>query len=239
VINRIRRFQIQDSGRLYQKVAVDIAQRIHAGEFAVGERMPTERALAEILEVSRPTVREALIALEIEGLIEIRSGSGSYVRNAPEAEIDLETLFDVGHSPTEIIGTRLIIEPQMAAIAAEQATEEHIDEMRRALAAGWQDFETHAERSASFANDADGKFHGAIAAASGNNLNKTIVRHLWKGLRSPLNDTLERKVDLEQHAELPLLDHESILRAIEGRNPDGARNAMERHLKRYQKLLGI
>ncbi len=232
-------FQIQDTSRLYQKVAADIAKRIHAGEFELDKRLPTERALAELLEVSRPTVREALIALEIQGLIEIRGGSGSYVRNAPESAIDLETLFDVGHSPTEIIGTRLIIEPEMASIAAEHATEAQIDVMREALKAGWQDFESHAERSVSFANDADGMFHGAIAAATGNNLNKAIVRHLWKGLRSPLNDTMERKVDLEQHAELPLLDHESILRAIEGRNPDGARNAMERHLKRYQKLLGI
>ena len=232
-------FQIQDTSRLYQKVAADIAKRIHAGEFELDKRLPTERTLAELLEVSRPTVREALIALEIQGLIEIRGGSGSYVRNAPESAIDLETLFDVGHSPTEIIGTRLIIEPEMASIAAEHATETQIDVMREALKAGWQDFESHAERSVSFANDADGMFHGAIAAATGNNLNKAIVRHLWKGLRSPLNDTMERKVDLEQHAELPLLDHESILRAIEGRNPDGARNAMERHLKRYQKLLGI
>lgn len=232
-------FHIQGNIRLYQKVAADIARRIHTGEFKLDKRLPTERALAELLEVSRPTVREALLALEIQGLIEIRGGSGSYIRNQPESAIDLETLFDVGHSPTEIIGTRLIIEPQMAAIAAEHATEEHIDVMREALAAGWDNFETRAERSVSFASDADGKFHGAIAAASGNNLNKTIVRHLWKGLRSPLNDTMERKVDLEQHAELPLLDHESILRAIEGRNPEGARNAMERHLKRYQKLLGI
>ena len=232
-------FQIQGNIRLYQKVAADIATRIHAGEFKLDKRLPTERALAELLEVSRPTVREALLALEIQGLIEIRGGSGSYVRNAPQSAIDIETLFDVGHSPTEIIDTRLLIEPRLAFIAAERATEQHIEAMREALKAGWQDYETQAKRSASFANDADGMFHGAITAVSENNLNKAIIRHLWKGLRSPLIKLMEHKADLEQHAELSLLDHESILRAIEGSNPEGAFSAMERHLKRYQKLLRI
>jgi len=229
---------IGNSERLYQKVAAQIAQKITSGDFPVETRLPTERKLAESLMVSRPTVREAMIALEIVGLIDIKGGSGSYVREVPQTAMDVEALFDVGHSPSEIIGTRLILEVDLAGQAALNATDADIEAMRDAVKVGWQDFETQIKRMESFANDADGKFHRAIASCSKNNLNTAIVRFLWKGLRSPLIRAMEDKAHFEQYAELPLLDHETILRAIENRDEDGAKNAMHRHLVRYQKLLG-
>ncbi len=229
----------QDSDRLYQKVAAQIAQRIHDGEFPVDSKLPTERKLAESLEVSRPTVREALIALEIQGLVEIKGGSGSYIRSTPQSAYDLELLFDMGHSAREIIDTRLVFEVELAGIAALQAQEADLELMREAVKLGWQDFETKIVRSDSFANDADGQFHRAIAGCSKNALNTAIARFLWKGLRSPLMRAMEDKADLQQYAELPLLDHEAVLRAIEARDVEGAKNAMKRHLLRYKKLLRL
>lgn len=229
---------IGNGERLYQKVAAQIAQKIVSGDLPMESKLPTERKLAETLEVSRPTVREAMIALELAGLIDIKGGSGSYVRNVPQTEMDVEALFDVGHSPYEIIGTRLILEVELAGQAALNATDSDIEQMRQAVKTGWQDFETQIKRVESFANDADGQFHRAIASCSKNNLNTAIVRFLWKGLRSPLIRAMEDKANLEQYAELPLLDHEAILRAIENRDEEGAKNAMHRHLVRYQKLLG-
>lgn len=229
----------QDSDRLYQKVAAQIAQRIHDGEFPIESKLPTERKLAEALEVSRPTIREALIALEIQGLVEIKGGSGSYVRSTPQSAMDLDILFDMGHSPREIIQTRLIFEVELAGIAALNAQASDLEHMREAVRLGWHDFETKIVRSDSFANDADGQFHRAIAGCSRNALNTSIARFLWKGLRSPLMRAMEDKADLQQYAELPLLDHETILRAIEAKDASGARSAMKRHLVRYKKLLGV
>ncbi len=228
-----------ESDRLYQKVAAQIARRIHDGEFVLESKLPTERKLAETFEVSRPTVREALIALEIQGLVEIKGGSGSYVRSTPQSALNFESLFDVGHSAREILETRLIFEVELAGIAALQAQASDLDLMRDAVKRGWEDFETKIIRSDSFASDADGQFHRAIAGCSHNALNTGIARFLWKGLRSPLMRAMEDKADLQQYAELPLLDHEAILRAIEAKDVDGAKNAMQRHLLRYKKLLGL
>ena len=229
----------QDSDRLYQKVAAQIAQRIHDGEFPVESKLPTERRLAESLEVSRPTVREALIALEIQGLVEIKGGSGSYVRSTPQTAFDLEVLFDMGHSAREIIDTRLTFEVELAGIAATQANDADLEIMNDAVKRGWHNFETEIVRSDSFANDADGQFHRAIAECSRNALNTAIARFLWKGSRSPLIRAMEDKADLQQYAELSMLDHEAIYRAIEAKDPEGAKNAMRRHLMRYEKLLGL
>lgn len=228
---------IQTNSRLYQKVAVDLARRISAGEFSASDRLPTERMLAETLQVSRPTIREALIALEIKGLIEIRGGSGSYVCRQPDAATELDHLFSPGHMPAEIMQTRLLIEGETAAAAAEHASDSDLEAMRVAIETSWKDFEEHTMRRSNIANDADGRFHFAIAAASGNLLTASIVHHLWKRLRTPIIGAMEDKVDIEQHAEIQILDHERIFQAIKAKDSVGAKDAMHRHLKRYIKLL--
>ncbi len=225
------------TGRLYQKVAIELAARIAAGEFSASDRLPTERALAETLQVSRPTIREALIALEIKGLIEIRGGSGSYVMRQPDASSELDQLFNPGHSPTEVMQTRILFEGEAAAVAAQLATEDDLEAMRLAVEKSWHDFETHTMRRSNIANDADGRFHLAIASAAGNSLTASIVHHLWKRLRSPIIGAMEDRVDIEQYAEIQIMDHERIFQAIKAKDSEGAKDAMHRHLKRYMKLL--
>lgn len=225
------------NGRLYQKVAIDLAHRISAGEFAASDRLPTERVLAETLQVSRPTVREALIALEIKGLIEIRGGSGSYVCRQPDVTTELDHLFDLGHSPFQIMQTRLIFEGETAAVAAETASEADLEAMQAAIGKSWEEFEAHTLRRSNIANDADGRFHFAIANASGNSLTASIIHHLWKRLRSPIIGAMEDRVDIEQYAEIQIMDHERIFQAIKAKDAEGAKDAMHRHLRRYMKLL--
>ena len=225
------------NGRLYQKVAIDLARRISAGEYAATDRLPNERLLAEALQVSRPTIREALIALEIKGLIEIRGGSGSYVCRQPDITTELDHLFDLGFSPLEFIQTRLVFEGETASVAAERATEADLQAMRAAIGKSWEEFEAHTLRHSNIANDADGQFHFAIAAASGNSLTASIIHHLWKRLRSPIIAAMEDKVDIEQYAEIQIMDHERIFQAIKAKDPSGAKDAMHRHLRRYMKLL--
>src|SRR6059036_1512653 len=100
--------------RLYRQIADQLRALIKAGEFPVGTRLPTERDLAAKLGVSRPSVREALIALEVEGLVEVRGGSGIYVR-APEATAGSKAP-EAAAGPFELLRARYVIESECAAL---------------------------------------------------------------------------------------------------------------------------
>src|SRR5512142_3187153 len=101
--------QTVDTDRLYRKIARQLSELIASGEFAPGQRLPAERELAQQLGVSRPSVREALIALEIEGKVEVRVGAGVFV--APPRPVGLPPLStDEGEGPFELIRARRVVE---------------------------------------------------------------------------------------------------------------------------------
>ncbi|RUU48606.1 FadR family transcriptional regulator, partial [Mesorhizobium sp. M6A.T.Ca.TU.002.02.2.1] len=125
--------QAVEPRRLYRQIADQLRQLIDAGEFVVGDRLPTERELADQLGISRPTVREALIALEVEGRIRIRVGSGIYVTDRPRAEV-LTAEMDEG--PFELLRAREFIEGAIAAEAALHVRPidiEHMDDVLRRM----------------------------------------------------------------------------------------------------------
>jgi GntR family transcriptional regulator, transcriptional repressor for pyruvate dehydrogenase complex len=111
--------QTIETRRLYRQIADQLRTLIVAGEFPVGSRLPAERELCVQLGVSRPSVREALIALEVEGLVEVRIGSGIYVRSRQEPA---PRIAEATHGPLEIIRARQLIEGELAAdIVAQRA----------------------------------------------------------------------------------------------------------------------
>src|ERR1700676_3411853 len=120
-------FQAVATQRLYQQVAQQISDLIRSGELPGGERLPAERDLAKRLGVSRPTIREAMVALEIAGFVEVRTGSGVYVRAAEASETnhsaDPPARFDSGPGPFDLLAARLIIEPEIAGVAARKASQ--------------------------------------------------------------------------------------------------------------------
>src|SRR5690606_30927252 len=121
-------FQAVAVTRLYRMIADQIASRIRAGDFAAGSRLPAERDLAEQLQVSRSSIREALIALEIEGYVEVRVGTGVFVLSPPEdgksgsqsAEAPAAEPTDIG--PFDLLETRLLLEPECVALAAQRGS---------------------------------------------------------------------------------------------------------------------
>src|SRR5438477_5020017 len=123
--------QAVDNRRLYRQIADQIAALIEKGEYRNGARLPPERDLAKQLKVSRPSVREALIALEVEGYVEVRVGSGVYVvgRGAPRTSARLPA--DSG--PFELIKARWLIESECAALAAKQASKSQVKAIDEAL----------------------------------------------------------------------------------------------------------
>src|SRR5215470_6317315 len=120
-----------ENRRLYRQIAAQLSALIASGEFAVGQRLPSERELAAQLGVSRPSLREALIALELEGLVEVRVGAGIWVTAAgrtPGAPVQQE-----GEGPFELLRARWLIEGEIAAAAAREATVTDLASIRAAL----------------------------------------------------------------------------------------------------------
>ncbi len=214
-------FQPIDSKRLYERVVDQIGDMIRRGEFGPGQRLPAERDLARSLGVSRPVVREAMVALEIAGLVEVRTGSGAYVRPLAEDKPQL----NAGHSPTDILNARMIIEGEVAALAAANASEPDIEAAAGAIAEMIADHGVGRPRSA-----ADLAFHVAVAYASGNAVLALVVERLWQEQYSPVFAILSERAHLAENWPATLRGHEAILEAIRRRDPGGARQHMRAHL---------
>ena len=195
--------------RLYKTVADDLLRVIDSGEYNIGERLPAERDLATKYNVSRPTVREAVIALEIAGRVEVRKGAGVFIINPIETEDDKSLDLDVG--PFELTEARLLIEGETAALAATQITTEEIAELE-AIILRMKD-----ENEQEIAGEpADKEFHTLIARATRN---------------SALELTMYKTVRLEG-VRPSIQEHWDIWNALKRGDSAGARLAMRTHLSR-------
>ena len=213
---------IASNERLYVRVARKISDLVNTGQVKPGDRLPSERDLAEMLNVSRPSVREAMIALEVSGLIEVRMGNGIFVTNR-KASISRE-LVDGGVGPFEILEMRLLLEPEVCALAAERIDDETLgqlaetyDEMERCN--GTPEME-----------QADEKFHNLIAGAAENTAMQKTVEWLWRlRAQSVLSRGYHRMI--VEEGVFPTLDeHKAILEALKSKDPVAARQAMKSHL---------
>lgn len=232
-------FQPISVSRLYRMIANQIKEKISGGEYKAGARLPSERELAEMLEVSRPSVREALIALEIEGWVDVRVGSGVYVIGS-ESRLGVNevpvavagpamVMLDIGAA--DLIQARLLVEPICAELAARNATAEQLKRMEEAtlsLPGSEQPFKH---------NDT---LHLLIAEASGNAALASTMQHLWA-----LSDGSAIFNKLNQHFvygevwEVAHNEHLPLLRALQRRQPAAARRAMRDHLLGISSRLGL
>ncbi|MYM34125.1 FCD domain-containing protein [Duganella sp. FT50W] len=210
--------------RLYRVVADRIQELIRNEHIAAGERLPSERDLATKLSVSRASLREALIALELGGVIEVRGGSGVYVSEVPEPPVS--DLAEAGPGPFEVLSARRLIESEIAAIAARVATDSAIDAIMQAVI----EMETNHDHYASN-EQADRNFHLAIARATGNSALVGSLNYLWDQ-RGRLWHKLKEHFQTEELRQETLKDHRRILEAIAAHDPAAARKAMRAHLER-------
>jgi DNA-binding FadR family transcriptional regulator len=221
--------------RLYRQIAEQLRQLMASGEFALGSRLPAERDLALQLGVSRPSVREALIALEVEGMIEVRTGSGIYVRQnsaakstASAAESDDNTPANWG--PLEVMSARILVEAEVAALAAANAQKGDL----KAIKSGLQQMKLEAARD-EVPRQGDEAFHEAIAQACGNSVLLDTVQRYWMARNGPL---FERLGDYFEHPvswQTAIAEHMEVMHAIEARDSSAARKAMQKHLKQAHK----
>jgi len=214
--------------RLYRQIADQLRALILSDEYAVGTRLPAERDLAARLEVSRPSVREALIALEVEGFVEVRPGSGIHVL-AREPAARAAILKPDAAGPFEIMGARHLIEGELAALAAQHATQAQVDGLHEALALMDEEVSSGAMPIGS-----DRLFHLRIAEVADNGLLLRSVTELYDQRNNPLFEMMGHHFENEQTWRLAMTEHRAVVKAIAARKPDAARAAMHRHLKRSQ-----
>ncbi len=225
--------QTVEPQRLYRQIAEQLRQLMASGEFAVGSRLPAERDLAVQLGVSRPSVREALIALEVEGMIEVRTGSGIYVKNAtalkrPMANKASDTPAEWG--PLEVMSARILVESEVAALAAQHAQKKDLKAMRDGL----QQMKREAARN-QMPRQGDEAFHDAIAQACGNSVLLDTVQRFWVARNGPLFARLGDYFEHPASWQAAIAEHQAVLDAIEAGDASAARKAMQKHLKQAHK----
>ena len=171
--------------RRYQEVAARISHFIAENQLVAGSRLPGEIDLAKVCGVSRPTIREAMVALEIAGELEIRSGSGAYVR---EAVNPMALVLDSGPGPFELLRARILIEGEIAADAALHASSSDLYKLERTLEEN--------RRLVGLRQNAqvcDRQFHVFIAEGAKNSVLASIVDGLWAGIFAPMYHRLSQR----------------------------------------------
>ena len=217
--------QTVEPRRLYRQIAEQLRGLIAGGEFVAGARLPAERDLARQLGVSRPSVREALIALEVEGWVEVRTGSGVYVLERP-ARAD-EPVAPSEWGPLELIRARRVVEGETAALAAAARR-------RRDLAAMQQAIDTMRELAGRevMPLEGDRAFHLAIVEACGNVVLSETVQGFWDSRKGPIFMRLGGYFETASSWRMAIAEHEAIRDAIAARDADAARRAMHAHMDR-------
>lgn len=208
--------------RLYETVFSDLSRRILSGEFEIGSRLPAERILSERFGVSRPTIREAMIALEVDGLVSVRMGLGVFViaatpRGGSASPVDM--------GPFELIEARRAIEGEACAIAASRIEDAELTLLEELLA-------TMQSADGVISEEADELFHLTIAKASQNSGISAAITMLFEARhRSPQYRLMSEKA--HQAGVYPRVEeHRAILQALANRNGPAARAAMRTHLNR-------
>lgn len=212
--------------RLYEQISQKLAKSIAAGEYKLGERLPSERELAQAFGVSRPTVREAIIALELDGLVQVRLGSGVYVtrRLPPDGK---ESAKDIG--PFELLEARRAIEGEVCALAALRIDDAQLEQLSQLVDEMRDD---NRQNQILMSEEADRRFHELIASSTQNSAFIAAVEMLWDArARSPQSHSMDDKVRA-RGLKPPIEEHAAIVRALKRRDPEAARAAMHKHITR-------
>lgn len=216
--------------KVYEGVAKQI-ERLILKKLQPGDKLPSERELAEMLRVSRSSIRDAIRSLELMGMVEPRQGAGTIVREL-SSESMLNPIANALKRKGELIGElldfRKMLEPQLAARAATRVSDEEVSEMEEIL-----DRQEQRLRTGESTVGEDSEFHYAIALASGN----SVVLKVLDTLMDLLRDSRERSLQEDGRQQKSLAGHRRILTAIKRRDSDAAKVAMRRHIEDVEEIV--
>ena len=217
--------------RAYEDIVDQIRNLIERGKLKKDDQLPNEKELSETFHVSRSTVREATLSLETMRLVDRRQGNGTYVIASSEEALihPLATaLFHEKDDIIDIFALRKIVEPEIAGLAAENATPEAIARLEKILGEHENDL---AEGRLPFKTDTD--FHAALAKMSKNK----VFERLLAALVGLLGKTREKYLQTEERKQKSLGGHREILAAVKSRRGAAAKQAMLRHLEAVEDTL--
>ena len=206
------------SKRLFWSIVERIEAAINRGDYAPGSRLPPERELAERYNVSRPTIREAIIALEVRGKVEVKTGSGVYVL---ESAVSSDTKTEI--NAFELTQARALIEGEVAAIAAKTISDNELEELDKSLTMMKNGEDVHA---------ADHLFHLTIANATRNAAMIQSIENLWELRNSTAEIVEDYNSVCSKDNDLTLAEHTAIYTALKAHDPSAARSAMHSHFNR-------
>jgi DNA-binding FadR family transcriptional regulator len=212
--------------QLYERIASRLADDVRSGALAPGERLPGERELARRLGVGRSSVREAIAALQVDGVVVTRPGSGTYVADAPP--VARTSAPDV--SPSALLEARALVEPRIAALAAQRAGNDA--EAERLL---------DAMESGSIAwNDADRLFHRRVAELTGNPVLAALAEQIAATMDQPLWQRLrDDSVADAAHMRIHVAEHRMIYEAIASGDAAAAEFYAAQHIDRVRRYMTL
>jgi GntR family transcriptional repressor for pyruvate dehydrogenase complex len=219
-------FEVVRRNKVYEEVAKQI-ERLIVKKLKPGDKLPSERDLADMLQVSRSSIRDAIRSLELVGLVEPRQGAGTIVRELA-TEPFANALERKQKLVTELLDFRKMLEPPLAARAATHASAEEMSEMEEILQ---RQEEKQGRGEVTIVEDAE--FHYSVALASGNSVVLKVIDILMDLLR----DTRERSLQLRGRPQKSLAGHKKILMAIKRRDAEAAKSAMRRHIEDVEEIV--
>lgn len=224
--------------RQYQEVGQRLIEKLADGEFSVGERLPSERVIADEMGVSRAVIREAMIMLELFGLVEVKKGSGIYLVSLPEVSqkyiLEKDGRYHGEHvGPFEMLQARQVIESRVAELAAMLVTKNDILKLRHALAQEKMEVETGKDDV-----EGDRLFHRYIAEATQNSVLIEIIEGMWASRQSsPMWQKLHQRIGDKGYQGEWYDDHAKILMKLQQKDSKGAGHAMWVHLENVKNRL--
>lgn len=210
-----------DRRRLYEQLAARLLDYVEVTGLQVGDRLPSERDLAAALQVSRASVRQATVALEVRGTLEVRHGDGIYLRSLPNDSGHLMELMTRRHRLPAILEAREALETQLAGLAAARRTNAEARGMAHALDLMADDIE-----AGGLGDEGDRLFHEAVTRAA----RSPLLADFMAGLAVPISETRHSSLGEPGRPNRSLRAHRQILDAIERGDAAGARRAMRRHV---------
>ncbi|MDX6350927.1 MAG: GntR family transcriptional regulator, transcriptional repressor for pyruvate dehydrogenase complex [Streptomyces sp.] len=207
--------------RLYEQVVASLREYVQAERLKAGDRLPPERDLADRLGVSRTSVRQAIVALEVQGLVEVRHGGGTYLlRDRLDAE-PLEVMIDRRRRLPDVLDARDALETKLAALAATRRTDNDLEKIDAALAAM-----TDAVQRGELAVAEDQRFHAAVTAAA----HSALLADFMAEISQPIAESRTESLRQPGRPAQSLHQHQLIAEAVRSGDPEAAARAMHTHV---------
>lgn len=216
-----------DRRRLYEEVLDQILAYAERQQLTVGDRLPSERELAERLGVSRNSVKQAMMVLEVQGLVETRHGGGTYLRTGSLVAERISELVGRKQRLPDVLEAREALEVKLVELAASRRTEADVAAMQEAL-----DQMTRSVAEGGTGEEGDRRFHHAVAAAS----QSALLVDFYRQLSSKIIETRRESLKQPGRPRRSLAQHEQILDAVRAGDARRARTAMSRHLRSVSRV---